>query len=161
MEERPRRASTAIVLAIALGLLAAAGAVWAVVRADDEHPEVEAIRATRSGISVPGGQPSPDQLQARVPLPEITATRDDREFVVHYRFANFPNDPFERPAILIVSADSAGSRVPPVTVRHRIERPEGTIRQPLGIGEPPFEILVSVQTVADVRSAGVARTPLR
>ena len=161
MRGRPRRAPTAIVIAIALGLLTAAGAVWAVVSSDDENADADVIRATRSGISVPGSQPSPDMVQARVPLPEITATRDGREFVLHYRFAVFPDDPFERPAVLIVSADSAGSRVPPVTLRHRIGGPEGTVRQPLGIGDPPFEILVSVLTVADVRSSGIARTPLR
>jgi Tol biopolymer transport system component len=77
------------------------------------------------------------------PLPKVAARRSGKRAVIDYSFSSFPSGP-RRPWIMLTSVKSAGTRYGPITAETRIRTRRGRIVQPVGLGRPPFRVLVSV-----------------
>jgi hypothetical protein len=97
------------------------------------------------------------RVPGRPPTPRIRASVSGDTVTVNYRFARFPRGRARRPVVLLTSVDPRGDRYPPLTYNHRIRRRAGTVRRPLGLGEPPFVLRVEAISRAGTRSRTVVK----
>ena len=86
------------------------------------------------------------------PAPHIRVDRVGDEMIVAYRFDRLPSAGAIRPVALLVSARSASEDLPPLTESHRIKDATGQVRQRIGLGDEPFEVLVSALAAKGLRS---------
>jgi hypothetical protein len=89
------------------------------------------------------------------PTPEVEVHDSDEkagELLIHFRFP--PRNHGEpRPWLLLTTVDSAGPRIPPLTLRTPVTgRESGVVNQPLGRGHGPFELLVATLAPDGLRS---------
>jgi dipeptidyl aminopeptidase/acylaminoacyl peptidase len=77
------------------------------------------------------------------PLPNVRARRVGNRVVIDYSFSSFPMGA-RRPWTLLTSVKSAGTRYAPLTAWTQIRRRHGRVVQLIGLGPPPFRLLVSV-----------------
>jgi len=104
----------------------------------------------------PGGEV---QGYTQPTTPEFDARRTGKTVVIRYRFPPAEGDE-EEPWMLVTGIDPAGEDTSPLTLRTLLEgKTSGVIRQPLGIGDPPYELLVSAQAANGLRSQ-IVRIPL-
>lgn len=98
---------------------------------------------------VPGGEV---QGHPQPPTPEVEVTKQSKTVVIRFRFPPVRDGEAE-PWMLLTSIDAAGERISPLTLRTPVTgKDAGVIRQPLGLGRPPFELLVSTQAANGLRS---------
>jgi hypothetical protein len=77
------------------------------------------------------------------PEPQFTATRQGQSVLIRYRIPKSG----AKPALLATTVDSSGERYPPLTYQQSLHgRRVGVVRQPLGLGKPPYRVIV--QTIA-------------
>jgi hypothetical protein len=98
--------------------------------------------------------------KATVPAPRVRAHRVGKRAIVSYCFATVPTSRKRRPAVMLVSVQSANKHVPPYTTQSRAHLPCGRVTQPIGLGRAPFHVLVSAWSRAGARSR-VVTVPLR
>lgn len=75
-----------------------------------------------------------------------------RKILIHF---HFPHHGQGEPApwLILTTIDSAGSRVPPLTLRTPVAgREEGDVLQPVGLGHGPFQLLVATIARDGLRS---------
>ncbi len=110
---------------------------------------------TPTGQSLRGAAPderggsSPAQAP---PLPKLAAARVGNRVTLSYEFYSTPSSARRRPWQLLATTDSAGSRYPPLTERRIIVGRSGRITLRLGLGAPPYRVLVSVRARSGARS---------
>jgi hypothetical protein len=105
---------------------------------------------------VPGGEV---QGYTQPTTPEIDAQLTGETVIVRYRYPP-PEDDEEEPWMLLTGIDSAGDKYSPATSRTVLEgKTSGVVRQSLGLGDPPYELLVSTLAANGLRSE-IARIPL-
>jgi hypothetical protein len=86
------------------------------------------------------------------PAPAVSAVREADSVIVQFRFPE-EQDGEPEPWLLLTSVNSAGTRVPPLTIRTPVAgRQAGEVRQPLGAGRPPFKLLVATLARTGLRS---------
>jgi hypothetical protein len=91
--------------------------------------------------------------------PEVDAQLTGETVVVRYRYPPSEGDE-EEPWMLLTGIDSAGDKYPPATTRTMLEgKTSGVVHQRLGLGDPPYELLVSTLAANGLRSE-IARLPL-
>jgi Tol biopolymer transport system component len=89
------------------------------------------------------GRTAPSAGPPAPPLPKVSAHRAGERAVIDYSFSSFPSGP-RRPWLLLTSVKSARERYLPVTEDTRLRTRRGRIVQLVGLGRPPFRVLVSV-----------------
>jgi hypothetical protein len=94
---------------------------------------------------------------AAPPNPTFTACRTPKKLVLIYHFSSWPTGRDRHPWLLLAAAKSAGDRYPPLTVRTRITQRSGQVVQSLGLGGPPWRVLLSVVAPNGMRSAPISR----
>jgi hypothetical protein len=91
--------------------------------------------------------------------PEVNAQLTGDTVVIRYRYPP-PEGDEEDPWMLLTSIDPAGDEIPPLSRRTPLEgKTSGVIRQPLGVGDPPYELLVATLAGNGLQSRS-ARIPL-
>jgi hypothetical protein len=166
-----RAAVTALFLVAALGVGCGGGA--------DEETESATKPTTSAGSDE--GRPPAAQSDEKAPAgeevhadplrggkvqgytqpttPEIDAHLMGETVVVRYRYPP-PKGDEEAPWMLLTGIDSAGEKYSPATSRTILEgRTSGVVHQRLGLGDPPYELLVSTLAANGLRSE-IARIPL-
>jgi hypothetical protein len=91
------------------------------------------------------------------PNPRFTACRTASKLIVDYRFETFSAGRDRRPWMLVISAKSAGTRYVPLTYRTIVKKRVGRIVQSLGLGGPPWRVLLSVVAPSGRRSPTIDR----
>ena len=107
----------------------------------------------------PASQAAP--VSTRVPVappnPEFIACRTGTRMIVDYRFATFPTNRAQRPLALVTSSKSAGNTYGPFTFTTETWKKSGRITKPLGLGKPPWRVLLSVFGPNGGRSPTISR----
>lgn len=143
-------------------LLAGAALGWSVGCGDGNQPNTDRSAPHdqpphRVGVHSGGAYARPTaggevQGHAQPPTPAVSAVRQAHSVVIHFRFPR-QGAKLGQPWLLLTSVDSAGSRVPPYTVRTPVpKRGAGVISQSLGVGRPPFRLLVATVSRIGLRS---------
>lgn len=100
------------------------------------------------------------QGHTRPPTPAVNVSREGSTLSIRFRFPPRENRGEPKPWLLLTSVDSAGSGVPPLTLRTPVNtRPSGMIRRPLGAGSPPFDLVIATLADNGLRSR-LIRIPL-
>lgn len=92
-------------------------------------------------------------LQPPTPAVQVHAGEEKAdELLIRFRFPP-PDHGEPRPWMLLTTVNSAGSRIPPLTLRTPVAgRESGVISQPVGLGHGPFELLVATLAPDGLRS---------
>lgn len=86
------------------------------------------------------------------PAPVVKVHRDGKFVVISYRFSTMPRSVMRRPALLLTSINSAGTRYPPLAFQTTIRSRTGRVRQPLGLGRAPYVISIAAESKTGARS---------
>jgi hypothetical protein len=114
--------------------------------------------ATQNGCSLSGALRSTRfesthlRPHSSPPLPRLQAKIVGNRLRIRYAFSSFPDARDRQPWQLVTSVQSASRAIPPVTIRSRIHRPNGTVLRHLGPGRGPYRLLVSVRSAAGTRT---------
>ena len=118
---------------------------WQATVNDCTEPSALQIASNSKRIAEPWVTTPAASHTLRPPLPRIDARLSGKTVIIRYTFRTpLPEGKSRRPWLLLTAVKSAGRRYVPLTKRTLIREPRGRIVQSVGIGPPPFKLLVAV-----------------